>query len=476
MGMFSSLPKLLVATVVILVLLFVIPVMATLAMNANVTYYMGELSKRGYEVFLNTGDALASVAADVNPTADATYDLGENSTPLRWRDLWLSRNASIEGTLSIADDKLFTMGDDDDFSHVLRSTILGSQTPLTGVLISDGDNYHMPALAANTLIVANTTSNGDILIAAKMSDGNSRPVMFFDGSKDQVRFGNVAGVREDSADTGGHDATFHFGSYEVSPIEGVHYYAVNKRRGAGATYLTQNYMQFLETESTYSGDIISHRSHTGIDSGNTQDLTGTIIGELATVTIAALGSPTYTKVEALQVFVQGSSFGTPTTTALSGIRVYAPTRISGTWGTYTGIEVDDPGTTASTNYAIWVKGGTTSLAGEIDLEGEVGFGVDARTIATTGDGSPATLTLDPTTAYVTIDCQDTDTCDITMSEAATVEDGDLVQVINISANVVDFADSAGVSELTGAYAMDQWDSLTMLYVSDRWVEISRSVN
>lgn len=49
------------------------------------------------------------------PSLDNTYDLGQNTTPLRWRDLWLSRNASVVGTtttggLSVANNAIFTNG------------------------------------------------------------------------------------------------------------------------------------------------------------------------------------------------------------------------------------------------------------------------------------------------------------------------------------------------------------------------------
>ena len=55
-------------------------------------------------------------------------------------------------------------------------------------------------------------------------------------------------------------------------------------------------------------------------------------------------------------------------------------------------------------------------------------------------------------------------------------DGQIVDIVNISANVVDFADTSGVSELNGAYAMGQWQTLALKYVDDRWVEFGRSAN
>lgn len=48
--------------------------------------------------------------------------------------------------------------------------------------------------------------------------------------------------------------------------------------------------------------------------------------------------------------------------------------------------------------------------------------------------------------------------------------------INCSANAVNFADSAGVSELNSAFAAGQYDSIEMVYSSDRWIETDRSNN
>ena len=101
--------------------------------------------------------------------------------------------------------------------------------------------------------------------------------------------------------------------------------------------------------------------------------------------------------------------------------------------------------------------------------------VDARTIADSGDGNPATLTLDPISSMVQVTCNDAHTCDVTMSETSAA-DGQILTILNLTANVVDLADTSGVSELAGAFAMGQYDSATLQYVSDRWIELSRSDN
>ena len=111
----------------------------------------------------------------------------------------------------------------------------------------------------------------------------------------------------------------------------------------------------------------------------------------------------------------------------------------------------------------------------LDVGGLISVIADADTIATTGDGNPATHTLTPTTSYVELTCNDADTCDVTMGETGMVE-GTRVVIVNVSANVCDFADAAGVSELAGAFAMGQYDVLTLQYIGDTWVEVSRSDN
>ena len=48
-----------------------------------------------------------------------------------------------------------------------------------------------------------------------------------------------------------------------------------------------------------------------------------------------------------------------------------------------------------------------------------------------------------------------------------------VTIINVGANNATFTNQAGVKELNGNWVGAQWDALTVVYVTDRWVEISR---
>ncbi len=118
--------------------------------------------------------------------------------------------------------------------------------------------------------------------------------------------------------------------------------------------------------------------------------------------------------------------------------------------------------------------------GVTDCDGKIAHGLDvstvqAITVADTGDGSAAASTLTPTAAYVSYTCSDTDGCTITLSETGAV-DGSTVKVTNVSANASTFADTSGLTELAGSFAMGQYDSLTLVYATDRWVEVHRSNN
>jgi hypothetical protein len=98
-------------------------------------------------------------------------------------------------------------------------------------------------------------------------------------------------------------------------------------------------------------------------------------------------------------------------------------------------------------------------------------------VADSGDGNPGTGTLNPNRGTVICNCADANGCTVTMGETGAVS-GQMVEIVTETAtpNLCNFADTAGVSELAGAFAADQWDSLKLVYIVDRWVEVSRSDN
>ncbi len=111
----------------------------------------------------------------------------------------------------------------------------------------------------------------------------------------------------------------------------------------------------------------------------------------------------------------------------------------------------------------------------------IGFGgavidtPDTLTVADNGGGTNATGTLNPASGYMRCTCNDANGCDITVGET-NVRDGQNLDIVCTAATACNFADTAGVTELAGAFACGQYDTLTLKYYSDRWVEMNRSNN
>jgi len=123
-----------------------------------------------------------------------------------------------------------------------------------------------------------------------------------------------------------------------------------------------------------------------------------------------------------------------------------------------------------------VKGNLADGSGYIQFDERARYTPQAVTVADNATpATPATATLTVQSSHIQVTCNDADGCDITMSETG-AGNGDFATIVNVSANTVNFADTGGVSELAGALAMGQYDRLTLDYVSDRWVERSRSDN
>ena len=49
-------------------------------------------------------------------------------------------------------------------------------------------------------------------------------------------------------------------------------------------------------------------------------------------------------------------------------------------------------------------------------------------------------------------------------------------ILAVTAEAVNFADTAGVTELAGALAADINDTISLVYANSTWVELGRSVN
>ncbi|MCI0615272.1 hypothetical protein L0244_19955 [bacterium] len=93
-----------------------------------------------------------------------------------------------------------------------------------------------------------------------------------------------------------------------------------------------------------------------------------------------------------------------------------------------------------------------------------------------GPGSPFG-TITPTTTLVTYECLDGDGCEADIDETG-VSSGRFLTIVCISTDTCGIQDIDGVVELDGDALsfFFQYDSVTLRYVIDRWIEISRSSN
>ena len=80
--------------------------------------------------------------------------------------------------VEVEDGILLALGNDQDQVLVNRTTILATNTALTGVIVGTPVT---PAIAANSLILSNVTASGDILVAANLA-GNSQAWIWVDSS------------------------------------------------------------------------------------------------------------------------------------------------------------------------------------------------------------------------------------------------------------------------------------------------------
>lgn len=130
--------------------------------------------------------------------------------------------------------------------------------------------------------------------------------------------------------------------------------------------------------------------------------------------------------------------------------------------------VSDDGTTVTSSEPVSVTGAVTTSAQFITTP-------TAQTVASDGAGTAAAFNIAATVGVVLVTCNDTDGCAGTLLETSAVS-GSFLTIVNMSANAVTLADSAGVSETAGALSLGQYDSVRYVYASDRWVELSLSNN
>lgn len=103
--------------------------------------------------------------------------------------------------------------------------------------------------------------------------------------------------------------------------------------------------------------------------------------------------------------------------------------------------------------------------------------VQSASCADSGDGSASTLTLLPTANFIQLTNSDANGCTVTMSETGMVAGTEItIAIVSNAGGTVDFADTSGVTELSGALTLAIYDTLRLAYTTSRWVMLGTSNN
>lgn len=398
-------------------------------------------------------------------------------------------------------------GGDADTAIIISNNTIHGITSGYGVYVSDAESvnisdnsiyttaYGIFTTGSNTTITGNTVTNtvvAGITSIFSTITGNS----LIDNGGISIQLDGYNDVTGNYVEDDGDQSIYVDGGYNVitGNVMGL---SEDGNASSGGIYLTAN-----GDFNTITGNSISDPETNGIYLASGADdntITGNAIGAAAYGGIFLTGADNNI-IANNRITTYGVSVGTSDGIALAGdsnnnqitgnkltdtgtgqaIDLQAST-VDDTYladNTYSGTgaaTINDSGT--GTIYANQLDSSGNLVTSDIFLEERLMLGVDSRTIADTGDASPATLTLNPNSSYVEITCNDTDTCDITMDEASPVIQGQIVYIVNLSANSVDFADSAGVQEVSGSpLALGQYDTVTLIYSSDRWIQFATSNN
>lgn len=134
----------------------------------------------------------------------------------------------------------------------------------------------------------------------------------------------------------------------------------------------------------------------------------------------------------------------------------------------------------TTTFIVDVAAGADELTitpGKLAYIGYTSQTPQAETCADDAAGTKAVLTLLPIRDVVEITSADAQGCDVTMSETGMTSGRTVkIKVVAVTAGAVNFADTSGITELAGAFAMGLYDSLSLDYAASRWIESGRSNN
>ena len=356
---------------------------------------------------------------------------------------------------------------------------IGGQTVLIG---ATGTSTY-----ASTVNIGDTTnSTGTQVISIGSAAKAANSLTLEAGNTGAISVGNSSNAH-----------TINIGSAGTTNVQSV---SIGSNGSAAHTLLLQggNGATAIQMQTAASGTISigNNAVASTVNIGNSTSTTavsllcgtGTCgIGNNATDHSTTVGSTTGTSLLTLKAGSGGISLGTNTTITGNLVPEAASLRDLGSssaeldelyLGDTNGIKfgLDQDTTLAWDNSDARLElSSSTAGSASLFIEDRLSLGGDPRTIADDGAGTNATLTLNPTSSYVEITCNDANGCDITMGEAS-AKQGDMLFVVNLSNINVNFADTSGVSELAGTFAAGQYDSIQMIYTSDRWLEVSRSDN
>ncbi len=294
--------------------------------------------------------------------------------------------------------------------------------------------------------------------------------------------GSIAGIRVDNIRTS--PAGFAFGSVVNNTVTES---GGSSKRSYGAQYTST-----LGGTSCPNCVVVGFESNARFNATTVNSTATNVVGSTNYACTSTGTSGVVAAATGVEALI-GNCGGTITTTRSYLIRGRAVTNATGTY--LYGLYLDDlsAGGTFTNRYNIWAVGDVPSYLGgnlglamaathRLDVSGNArasGLLITTPGAITIPDGSnpgtPASYTLNPAASVVSLTCSDADGCAVTMGETSPVT-GSRVTIVNLSANNCTFADTAGVSELAGAMTMAQYQTLSLIYVADRWIEVSRSLN
>lgn len=159
---------------------------------------------------------------------------------------------TIGGAIGVADDILLKLGTDGDGVLVNRSTILAADTVLASVLVGTVESQ---AIAANSLMIANATSNGDIALYTNKG-GNSQMGLWLDGSSGDTALLAASGASVDSYIAGVKELDHAAGAFAfqvATAISGLSSLAAFAADGQTVTLVAKNAAGQTQTVMTMVG-------------------------------------------------------------------------------------------------------------------------------------------------------------------------------------------------------------------------------